>query len=109
MARGILYVATYPTTPEQADEFNRWYDEVHLPEIVALPGYVSARRFAPRTEGAPYIALYEMESDDLQKTADDMMAMAGRGEFTMSETLQTDPPSVAHVWHEITSYAPEQQ
>lgn len=106
MPKGILYVETHPTSPEEAEQFNQWYNEVHLPEIVAVSGYVSARRFAPRIDGAPYIALYEMESDDLQKTADDMMAMADRGEFQMSGTLQTDPPAVVHVWHEIASYNP---
>jgi hypothetical protein len=31
--------------PGQQDEFNEWYGNVHLPEVLAMPGVVSAQRF----------------------------------------------------------------
>lgn len=55
-------------TPKNAseDEFNRWYDEVHLPEITACPGVLSGRRFVRVGRQYPYapkyLALYELES-----------------------------------------------
>ena len=36
--------------PGFAEEFNRWYDMDHLPENVALPGIVGARRYAATPE-----------------------------------------------------------
>jgi hypothetical protein len=46
--------------PEHEEEFNRWYDEEHLPERVQCPGFLSARRFVS-VEGAPkYLAFYEL-------------------------------------------------
>ncbi len=46
MARpGIFLVLSRPTSPEQEDEFNRWYDEHHVPDALLLPGFVSGRRF----------------------------------------------------------------
>lgn len=53
-------------------EFDEWYNNVHLPEILAVPGIVSAQRFdlfdAEITAQMPrpthrYLAVYEMEGD----------------------------------------------
>jgi len=53
------------------DEFHGWYDEEHLPKLVAVPGIDGARRF--RATGGDlaeagrqrFLALYEFESVDL--------------------------------------------
>ena len=56
------------------DEFNEWYDSVHIPELLAVPGMLSAQRYDLRDaeiygmEGgnAPehrYAIIYEMEGD----------------------------------------------
>jgi hypothetical protein len=43
-------------------DFHRWYEEEHLPERMAIPGFLTARRFQA-IEGAPkYLALYDLES-----------------------------------------------
>lgn len=53
------------------DEFNRWYEEVHLNDILAVPGFVAARRFEAadaQMTGAPkhrYMTLYEIETEDI--------------------------------------------
>jgi hypothetical protein len=58
---GLLLVMI-EVDPAHEDEFNRWYNEEHLPERAACPGFVSARRFVA-VEGSPkYLALYELES-----------------------------------------------
>ena len=53
------------------DEFNDWYDRVHLPDVLAVSGFVAARRYVaePSVHGElpvqRYAAIYEMEGDDL--------------------------------------------
>jgi hypothetical protein len=47
------------------DEFNRWYSDVHLPEILGLPSFVGARRFKldariPASSVHRYLAVYEV-------------------------------------------------
>ena len=61
---GLLMV--WVDVPEQyEDEFNKWYNEQHLPERMAIPGYVSARRF--KLEGdnnnnaLKYLCIWEMK------------------------------------------------
>jgi hypothetical protein len=85
MARYIQTVLTGPVEGAD-DEFNRWYDGTHLREVLSVPGFVSARRFASATPGEPrYLAIYEIETDDLDAT---LAAMAARAQsLTMSDAL----------------------
>jgi hypothetical protein len=50
--------------------FNTWYDDVHVPDVLALPGFVRARRYRIRhglaqNDGAPheFVTLFEVEGD----------------------------------------------
>ena len=63
-ARGLLLVMM---DVDQAieEDFNRWYEEEHLTERMAIPGFLSARRFTA-LEGEPkYLALYDLESPEV--------------------------------------------
>lgn len=59
--RGLLLFMT-DINPALEDEFNRWYEEEHLPERRAIPGFLSARRFRCIEGGPKYLALYDLES-----------------------------------------------
>jgi hypothetical protein len=50
------------------DEFNRWYFEEHMPERLACPGFISARRFAAVEASPRYLALYEIEGPEAVQT-----------------------------------------
>lgn len=100
MAKGIIYVETYPSSPEREQEYNTWYDEIHLPELVAIDGIVSARRLRPVNGEGPYVALYEIEGDDLQAV---LAGMSG-GKLTMSSALQLDPPPIPRLLEVTTEY-----
>jgi hypothetical protein len=43
MARYTIVVLSNPVDGRE-EEYNQWYDTVHIPELVALPGVRSARR-----------------------------------------------------------------
>jgi hypothetical protein len=65
MKRGLLLTLTEPP-PGMEEEFNAWYDEEHLPERLAIPGFRSARRWIfDRT----YLATYELDSPDVLQSA----------------------------------------
>ena len=63
MAAKILMEVRVNIKTEKEDEFNDWYNQVHLPEILAVPGFISGRRFK-RISGdkIKYMTLYELES-----------------------------------------------
>lgn len=103
MANGIILVESYPSSPDRDREYNTWYDEVHLPELVALDGFVSARRLRPVDGTGPYVALYEIEGDDLQAVLDNMIANAGK--LTMSDALLLDPAPIPRLLQTTTEHA----
>ncbi|MET0820807.1 MAG: hypothetical protein ABWY58_07565 [Aeromicrobium sp.] len=102
--KALLVVLSNPTTSEQEDEYNDWYDNVHLGEVKQIPGVTDARRYVVSTTqldppsslgGNDYLALYEIESEDLAAVAHELTARAVNGTFHMSGAIRADPPPVA--------------
>ena len=91
------------SSPEQVGEFNRWYDEVHLKEVLEVPGVVAASRYEldaaqmmPGEDGfgRGFLAIYEIEAEDLEIVRDRIRATSSQR--THSETLELNPlPAMA--------------
>lgn len=58
--RAVLVVQV-EIDPADEEDFNRWYDEEHVPEKLATPGFVSARRFRLHDGSPRYLVVYELE------------------------------------------------
>ena len=104
MAKGIILVESRPSSPDREQEYNTWYDEVHLGELMALDGFVSARRLRPVDGDGPCVAIYEIEGDDLQAILDNMIANAGR--LHMSDALQLNPRPMPRLLETTTERGP---
>jgi hypothetical protein len=102
MAKGVILVETRPSSPDREQEYNTWYDEVHIPELLALDGIVSARRLRPVARNGPYVALYEVDGDDLQAILDNMIANADQ--LHMSDALQLDPRPIPRLLEVTTEH-----
>ena len=83
------------------EEFNLWYDEVHIPEVCARGGLTLARRYVagPGALGRPapphkYLALYDMGEDPAARFRA-LEEMLRADPVTPSET--NDPSSI-YVW-----------
>ena len=65
-----LIVALNGPKDGQEETYNSWYNEVHVPDLLAVPGVVKARRYKTLHSNTkwPYVATYELETDDLQGT-----------------------------------------
>ena len=101
MPKGILYVGSRPAAAEEADAYHAWYTGTHIPEMTAIDGVVSARRFAPLDGDGPYVAIYELEGDDLE-TVKAAVAEAGRsGKMSPPVGTATNPPPVVTYLQEI--------
>ena len=58
---GLLMVwADVPADNEA--EFNRWYNEEHLAERLAIPGFLNGARYEAVKGGPKHLAVYELES-----------------------------------------------
>lgn len=87
----LLVVFTDPGDVAHEDEYNRWYTDEHLPDVLAVPGYVRAARY--RVLGEPgaitqrYLALYELDVADeagLQAVSDEHMRRIAADEMRRS-------------------------
>ena len=60
----VVFMEPKPGTEEQ---FERWYNEHHVPERVSVPGILNARRFEIcEGEGAlKYLAIYELDDENV--------------------------------------------
>ena len=89
-----MVVMSRPTEGRE-DEYNEWYQNVHLKELVALPGFKSARRYRMarslvQGEAWPYMAVYELETEDIDAVLQGLRDAAEKRRLTMSVALDTD-------------------
>jgi hypothetical protein len=95
MAKKYTFVVLTNPTPGKDAEFNRWYNEQHIPDVLNAAGFVCAQRFKlSDTQNNPkvdqthkYLALYEIETDDLQASLRDLQSRAGTPDMVMSDAI----------------------
>ena len=87
----MLFVYTQPVPGREAD-YHRWYNEVHLPEVLRVPGFMHAQRLescdpSPLASGhcSQYLAIFTIASEDIEST------ITG---FDRARTLMATPPSL---------------
>ena len=97
MPKGIMLVQSRPSDSAREDEYNKWYSGTHIPEVLAVPGITGARRYKLLGgDGAEpaYLAIYELDADDLTAPLRELSARSASGQTQLSDVLQLDPPPV---------------
>jgi hypothetical protein len=98
MARGLLLVQSRPASAEQAADYHRWYDDTHLPEILGVDGFVSARRLASVDEQS-FLVVYEVDDIDGAKAA--MARAQSSGGMSSPVGVQLDPPPTVQWFQDL--------
>ncbi len=99
MARYVLVVHSNAVEGRE-DEYNDWYSNRHLDDLRALSGVTSARRLKlanrqMRTQSAfKYLAMYEIEADDVDAVIDELYSRIGTERMPRSEALADDVAAV---------------
>lgn len=92
--------------PAHEAEFDDWYDNIHLPDVLNVPGVVAARRLKlaagqataeddrfflcdVERNGAKFgnLAIYEIEADDEKAVLEHITGMAGTADMELSPYL----------------------
>jgi hypothetical protein len=91
------------------DDFNQWYD-AHLPEILSIPGFVSAQRYRLEPvvvdDDVPvsyrYMALYEIEGD-LEQLLVEMkrLSLGTRDSYADRKAGGDSGPALPMWWDEV--------
>jgi hypothetical protein len=76
--------------PGMDDEFDRWYGEVHLKDMLEVPGVRSGERFYAQALGRTqpeyrYMAVYEI--DDADAVIREIMTRSADGRFQLSDSV----------------------
>ncbi len=88
--------------PQQEREFNHWYDNMHIADIMEARGFVRATRYElelvlcddkPGSEQARFLAVYEIEAVDVEDTMAHMRTIGKRlrGGGRMSPLFEHGP------------------
>jgi hypothetical protein len=96
-----LLIVTAEVDASVEADWNRWYDDVHLPDALACPGVRAGRRYvssgeisesdhgqSKRTRTRLYTTVYELDSPAAVETAE-FKAMRGWGRFSPHIRSQT--------------------
>ncbi len=94
MAKYTFLALTNPV-PGKENEFNEWYDRHHVPDVINVPGFVSGQRFkladaqfgGEASRQYKYLALYEIETDDIAATIKELRARGGTPDIVPSDAI----------------------
>ncbi|MGO4852330.1 hypothetical protein [Phaeovulum sp. W22_SRMD_FR3] len=67
--------------PEHVAAFDHWYEHQHLPDILACPGWIDARREICLEGGARFVAIYTITGPEAYETPE-FNAIKGFGPFS---------------------------
>ena|ERR1700693_2992318 len=84
-------------------EYDAWYGEVHLPEVLQIPGFVAAQRFrvstaqlAGMTPKWKYLVIYEIDGESATQALAELGRRIGSGEMIVSPALAPDVTAWAY-------------
>jgi hypothetical protein len=90
MPRASYVVQSSALDAEHEAEFDAWYEKVHIPEVLDVPGFTSARRYRI-TDGGPdahtFLTIYEIDADDVQAPLKELYRRAQAGEMNIIDQV----------------------
>jgi hypothetical protein len=95
MPKYKLVVFTTPV-PGRDQDYNDWYQNIHLRDLLAIDGFKSAQRFrlkqavVPEPPPLPYLAIYEIETNDIDGAIKELIARAESGRIVVSDALSSE-------------------
>jgi len=72
-----INVVTVDVDADGAAAFNRWYNEVHVPEILACPGWHANRRYECLDGEPRFLAIYDLDAPELAFASPEWEAAVG--------------------------------
>jgi hypothetical protein len=94
-----MYVLNEPT-PEREAEYNDWYTNRHAPDVISIPGFVSAQRYVAsehqmRPDAKPpvkYMIEFKIVTADLASVMGEVNRRIREGVTVISDVIGKGPP-----------------
>lgn len=96
MDTALLVVLTEPVEGRE-DEYNAWYSDEHLADVLAAAGFRAAQRFRfaesklSRRPAARYLAIYEVDADRREEAERLLLETANTEAMPISDALGPRP------------------
>ena len=99
----LLFTVFVEVRAANKEEFNRWYNQVHVPEVMECPGFLSARRYEAVDLEASYMAAYQLSGEDAMESPEFAVARGWKEmkpeviqySLALYEHIYTAPPGSA--------------
>lgn len=99
-----MVVCSNPVAGKEV-EYNDWYTNVHLKEVLQVKGLKAAQRFIltkaqmSESQAHKYMAIYEIENDDIEGTVQRLAAAAAK--FSMKPVIDMENATIS-IFQSIT-------
>ena len=104
MERWILMVESSCADPSREEEFNDWYNNVHIPDILSTPGFVAVRRYVAkefRDGRGKYLTVCEIETDNIEQTMALRLERRKKEEGQGRSRTKAIPNLLIHSWRDV--------
>lgn len=94
--RSYKFIVLTNAVEGRDEAFNAWYSDRHIPDVLDIPGIVSAQRYeladVQRVSAPPYryLAIYDIETDDLAGVANEIGRRAGTDAMVISDAMASE-------------------
>lgn len=109
MGRNLQIVFSHLPDGVTDEEYSEWYD-AHLPEILSIPGFVSAQRFrlepvvveGEAPVGYRYLALYEVDRDPEALAAEmEKLSLGTADAYVERKHVDDSGPALPAWWSKV--------
>jgi hypothetical protein len=76
--------------------YNKWYNEQHIPDVCNVPGFTGAQRFKRSGDEGPaqYLAIYEMDAEDPAAVVAELTSRAGTDKMVMTDDIDLESATI---------------
>jgi len=91
----IYTILSNPTSPDDEETYNTWYDGTHFHDALDIRGFVSAQRYRVPDEFAEaatwrYLAIYTIDTEDIAGTLAELMDRVDTDAMVISPSIDRD-------------------
>jgi hypothetical protein len=112
VTKSAFLMFSSPADVEREDEYNDWYQNVLVVDVLKIPGVVAARRyrladvqgamFAGLANGNRYLAMYDIDGSDPKSVNAEITTRVADGRIRVApDLLSMNPPPVSVFFDQI--------
>jgi hypothetical protein len=90
----IFVVKTSPADLGSEHAFHDWYDNVHIPQVMEVPGFRGATRYRliqPESSLPTYLTVYQLDTPEPAAAVAEMRRRVASGQIPTADVIAEEP------------------